>query len=187
MPLLLLASASPRRSALLTQIGRAHAIAATDVDERALPGEPPAALVVRLACAKARAGATGRPDARAVLGADTVVALDDRVFGKPRDADDGAAMLRALSARTHTVWSGVAVAHGGDIEHRLCESQVRFRALSDAEIAAYWASGEPRDKAGAYAVQGLAAAFITRLEGSYSGVMGLPLYETSELLARVGL
>lgn len=185
--MLLLASASPRRSALLTQIGRAHAIAATDVDERVLPGEAPAALVVRLARAKASAGAAARPEASAVIGADTVVALDDRVFGKPRDAHDGAAMLRALSGRTHTVWSGVAVACRGELEHRLSESHVRFRALDEAEIAAYWETGEPRDKAGAYAVQGLAAAFIVRLEGSYSGVMGLPLYETSELLARRGL
>lgn len=193
--LLLLASASPRRSALLTQIGVPHEIVPTTVDETVRPGEPPEALVLRLARAKAlagvtagvmaeaRAGAAGRP----ALGADTVVALGEHIFGKPRDAADAAAILGALSGRAHRVCSGVALAHGGRVATRLSETVVHFRALTRAEIDDYWASGEPQDKAGAYAVQGRAAVFIARIEGSYSGVMGLPVFETAELLAEAGL
>jgi septum formation protein len=183
-PLLLLASASPRRSALLTQIGVAHEIVPTTVDESVRPGEPPEALVLRLARAKAVAGAVG---GRPALGADTVVALGEHLFGKPRDAADAAAILGALSGRAHRVCSGVALAHGGRVATRLSETVVHFRALTRAEIDDYWASGEPQDKAGAYAVQGRAAVFIARIEGSYSGVMGLPVFETAELLAEAGL
>jgi septum formation protein len=183
-PLLLLASASPRRSALLTQIGVAHEIVPTTVDESVRPGEPPEALVLRLARAKAVAGAVG---GRPALGADTVVALGEHLFGKPRDAADAAAILGALSGRAHRVCSGVALAHGGRVATRLSETVVHFRALTRAEIDDYSASGEPQDKAGAYAVQGRAAVFIARIEGSYSGVMGLPVFETAELLAEAGL
>src|SRR4051812_43323006 len=164
--LLRLASASPRRSALLTQLGVAHTVVAADVDETALAGESPEALVVRLARLKAERGAAG--GRYAALGADTVVCIDDRILGKPRDATDGAAMLRLLSGRQHRVLSGVALAAGDVVRSAVSASTVRFRALTEAEIASYWASGEPRDKAGAYAVQGLAARFIERLEGSYS-------------------
>jgi septum formation protein len=184
---LLLASASPRRSALLTQLGVPHEVAASEVDETPLPGEAPDALVVRLASLKARRGALLCAEPRAVLGADTVVVVDQRILGKPRDAADGAGMLRQLSGRAHRVLSGVALAQGDLVRTALCTSEVRFRLLDEQEIAAYWASGEPRDKAGAYAVQGAAARFITHLAGSYSGVMGLPLYETAELLAAAGL
>lgn len=178
--LLRLASASPRRSALLTQLGVAHEIVGADVDETALPAERPEALVVRLARLKAERGGEG--GTRPSLGADTIVCIDKRVLGKPRDADEAAAMLRMLSGRDHRVLSGVALLAGGTVRTALSASTVRFRALTAAEIADYWASGEPRDKAGAYAIQGLAARFIERLEGSYSGVMGLPLFETARLL-----
>ena len=186
---LLLASASARRSALLTQLGIPHEIVAADIDETPLDGESPEVLVVRLARLKAARGARlhGDTTGRAVLGADTVVVVDGRILGKPRDAAEAAAMLGLLSGRAHRVLSGVALAAGGAVQTRLSESTVVFRALSAREIAAYWASGEPHDKAGGYAVQGLAARFICRLEGSYSGVMGLPLYETAELLAAAGL
>lgn len=188
---LLLASASPRRSALLTQLGVPHEIAVGDVDETARSDETPEALVVRLARLKAqhvaslRGARVGSP--LAVLGADTVVAVEGRILGKPQGSDDAVAMLQLLSGRTHRVLSGVALVRGDEIHARLSVSEVTFRALGDDEILSYWASGEPRDKAGAYAVQGLAARFIARLEGSYSGVMGLPLFETAELLAAAGL
>jgi septum formation protein len=184
-PVLLLASASPRRSALLTQLGLAHRVAATDVDESSLAGETPEALVVRLARLKAQRGALG--GALPALGADTVVCVDGRVLGKPRDAADAAQMLWTLSGRSHRVLSGVALATQGRTHSALSASTVTFRVLTTAEIDGYWASGEPCDKAGAYAVQGLAARFISHLAGSYSGVMGLPLFETAALLQDAGL
>lgn len=183
-PLLVLASASPRRSALLHQIGVPHEIVPAHVDETARPGEAPDELVVRLACDKALAGTAG---GRPALGADTIVVLDGEVFGKPRDRADAARMLRALSGRAHRVLSAVALARAGHVDSRLSESRVHFRELTHAEIDAYWDSGEPRDKAGAYAVQGRAAIFISRIEGSYSGIMGLPLFETALLLDAAGL
>jgi septum formation protein len=186
MPPLVLASTSPRRRDLLSQLGVAFDVLAVAVDERALPGELAADHVCRLALAKARAGAGQLPDA-CVVGADTVVVVEGDILGKPRDAQDAAAMLRRLSGRTHVVLSGVACVHGATHQVRLSESHVSFRPLSAGEIAAYCATGEPLDKAGAYAIQGRAAAFIRHLEGSYSGVMGLPLYETAELLAGAGI
>jgi septum formation protein len=186
-PRLLLASASPRRSALLAQIGVAHRVRATQIDETPQVGEDPAALVARLARGKAQAGlplAAGLP----VLGADTEVVLDGRVFGKPRDAADGEAMLLALAGREHQVLSAVTLVTGdGTVRSLLSESRVRLRAITPAEARAYWASGEPRDKAGGYAIQGLAAIFISALAGSFSGVMGLPLYETAQLLGEAGI
>ncbi len=186
-PRLLLASASPRRSALLTQIGVPHRVQATEVDESALAGEAPLALVQRLACAKAMAGvplAGGLP----VLGADTIVVLDDRVFGKPVDGIEAQAMLLALAGRTHRVLSAVAlVLPTGQTQCRVSENQVRMRPISPAEALWYWHSGEPRDKAGGYAIQGLAAIFIEGLTGSFSGVMGLPLFETAQLLGEAGI
>ena len=184
-PILRLASASPRRSALLAQLGVAHEVAVADVDESARPGEAPEALVVRLARQKAERGAQG--SALPALGADTIVCIDGRILGKPRDAADATGMLRLLSGRGHRVLSGVALATGDAVNIALSSSRVVFRELAPDEIAGYWASGEPRDKAGAYAVQGLAARFISHLEGSYSGVMGLPLYETAALLRSAGL
>ena len=184
---LVLASQSPRRRELLDQVGVSHRVVTVEVDESRLPGEVPAVHVERLARAKAMAGvaaAGGDP----VLGADTVVVVDDDVLGKPVDRDHALAMLARLSGRRHEVLTAVALATTVDnIGCRLSVSHVTFRTLGSEEIAAYWASGEPTDKAGAYAIQGRAALFVTRLEGSYSGVMGLPLFETGELLRAAGL
>jgi len=148
---------------------------------------------VRLSRAKAsqvwqrlRADEAGGP-VSAVLGADTVVAVDDLLLGKPRDRDDALAMLQRLSGRVHRVLSAVALASAQGLRHALSVSEVRFRPLSLTECAAYWDSGEPHDKAGAYAIQGRGALFVEQLTGSYSGVMGLPLFETGELLTAVGL
>jgi septum formation protein len=183
-----LASGSTRRRELLMQIGVPFQVLATAVDESVLPGETAADYVTRLAMAKAGAGrriAAGAP--QPVLAADTTVVLDGRILGKPRDRADGVEMLLALAARTHEVLTAVAVAAAGEIEWRLCRSEVTLRAVTAAEAQAYWETGEPHDKAGGYAVQGRAAVFLTRLVGSYSGVMGLPLYETAELLLAAGI
>ena len=183
-----LASASPRRSALLRQIFVPHQILIPDIDETRLPEEAPADYVVRLARAKAHRvweqleGGEVRP----VLAADTTVALGEMIFGKPRDRAEGVAMVQQLSGRVHQVFTGIAVCHAGQLQHALSVSEVTFRAMTLAECQAYWESGEPQDKAGGYAVQGLAAAFISEIKGSYSGVMGLPLYETAQLLAGLG-
>jgi septum formation protein len=186
--MLVLASASPRRRELLDQIGVAYVVLAVDVDESAQPGEPPHLLVQRLARAKALAGRGRDGGARPVLGADTIVVLQGQVFGKPRDAADAARMLRALSGRSHQVLSAVALAMpDGAISTALSDTEVQMRELSPAEIDAYWASGEPEGKAGAYAIQGRGAVFIRHIRGSYSGVMGLPLYETAALLQAQGL
>jgi septum formation protein len=186
-PLLCLASASPRRRELLAQIGVAHTTAAANIDESVLAGEAAVDYVVRMARAKAQA-VHGYAGALPVLGADTIVVLDGVICGKPASAADGLAMLKRLSGRTHTVLTAVALAAGEAAPHsRLSTSEVTFRSLSHAECLAYWESGEPRDKAGGYAVQGRAAIFIERLSGSYSGVMGLPLFETAELLRAAGI
>ncbi len=179
-----LASASPRRRELLRQIGVAYRVLAVAVDETPLPGEPPHDYVARLALAKAQAGARiiARRRPYPVLGADTAVVVEGTILGKPRDRDEGLAMLALLSGREHQVLSAVALATLTRNRVKVQESRVRFRELEPAERAAYWDSGEPVDKAGGYAIQGRAAAFIAELRGSYSGVMGLPLYETTELL-----
>ncbi|MDJ0738316.1 MAG: nucleoside triphosphate pyrophosphatase [Gammaproteobacteria bacterium] len=183
--MIVLASQSPRRAELLEQLGIAFRRAPAAIDERVRPGEGAADFVERIAVAKARAVRASHPGLP-VLGADTAVVLDQRVLGKPRDRDDAIAMLRALSGRAHNVLTGVALVT--DVTRfALSTSQVRFRRVSDAEAAAYWETGEPADKAGAYAVQGLAAAFIERIEGSYSGIMGLPLFETVNLLKEIGV
>ena len=178
-----LASASPRRQELLQQIGVEFMLLKVDIDEIPLPGEKPETLVRRLALEKARAGRRqlDAGDARPVLGADTAVVIGDTIMGKPHDREHGVAMLQALSGRTHQVMTAVALV--GDHEAvRVSTSDVTFDTLVDAACGAYWSSGEPVDKAGGYAIQGLAAAFVTRLQGSYSGVVGLPLNETAELL-----
>jgi septum formation protein len=188
-PLIWLASASPRRSALLKQIGIAHEVRPVDLDETANAGESPADYVMRLARAKAQAlwsRLTG--DQRLpVLGSDTTVALGNAVLGKPQDREDGLRMLRALSGRTHQVYTAVALQHERGCEARLSVSDVTMKTLSEDEIAAYWHTGEPADKAGAYGIQGQAAVFIERIAGSYSGIVGLPLYETGELLRTIGI
>lgn len=165
-----------------------HLVRIADIDETRLPAEPPGDYVVRLACSKAQKiwNRLEGDEIKPVLGADTTVALGDEIFGKPRDRADGLDMLQRLSERTHQVYTAVALCHAGATEWRLSTSEVTFKALSLAECEAYWQSGEPQGKAGGYAVQGLAAAFITAIRGSYSGVMGLPLAETAQLLTRVG-
>jgi septum formation protein len=184
-----LASQSPRRKQLLEQLGLAFGLLHVDVPEIRRPGESAGDYVDRVAHEKALAGlaAVRERDGRAVvLGADTEVVLDDRVFGKPGDADDAAAMLRALSGRTHRVISTVWCVDASRQESESSVSEVRFARLDKAAIAAYVATGEPFGKAGGYAIQGRAAAFIEHLSGSYSGVVGLPLHETARLLRRFG-
>lgn len=194
-----LASRSPRRRELLKQIGvsfellllREGARRGADVDETPSPGEAPADYVLRVACAKAEAAATRVAQRRLqlypVLAADTTVVLDGEVIGKPRDREHAAQMLAMLAGREHSVITAVAVAMRERVESDLSESSVGFRALTPAEIQRYVASGEPFDKAGAYAIQGRAAAFVTRVSGSYSGIMGLPLAETAGLLEKFGI
>jgi nucleoside triphosphate pyrophosphatase len=184
-----LASRSPRRRALLEQLGVRFEVLDPDIDESALAGESPDALVRRLATAKAGAGRRlpGHGDAHLVLGADTVVVLDDEVLGKPRDASHACELMLRLSGCWHRVLSGVALASADGTVTRLSESRVCFRQLSRRECEAYADSGEPLDKAGGYGIQGRAAAFVSDLQGSYSGVVGLPLYETAELLAEAGV
>lgn len=183
-----LASASPRRRELLAQIGLGCELLGVAVDETPRPGEAPGDLACRLALSKARAGAAVAADpARPVLAADTVVALGAEIFGKPLDQADGARILGRLSGRTHEVYTAVAVACGGRERVELSRTEVTLRTLEAAEILAYWHSGEPVDKAGGYAIQGLGALFISGIRGSYSGVMGLPVFETARLLAQFGL
>jgi septum formation protein len=192
-----LASRSPRRRELLSQIGvrfqlllfRSRPGEPPDVEETPLEGEAPDAYVVRLARAKAEAGwrrmlQRNLPPGP-VLAADTTVAVDGRIYGKPGNRAEAAAMLRVFSGRGHEVWTAVAVKHDDWLESVLSRSEVRFKALSEDEIAGYVASGECDDKAGAYAIQGRAARFVPELRGSYSGVTGLPLFETAQLLDRL--
>ncbi len=181
-PVLRLASASPRRRELLTQIGVPHVVAPADVDESLVAGESARDYVLRLARAKAQA-AWDAASSLPVLGADTTVVLDGAIFGKPRGCEEADSMLRALSGRTHEVLTAVALASRAGVAQALSVSQVRLRPTTIEERARYWDSGEPRDKAGGYAIQGLGAVFIEALSGSYSGVMGLPLFETARLLA----
>ena len=185
-PLVCLASVSPRRRELLAQIGVPHTVVGADIDESVRSGEAPRDYVLRMARQKALT-VRERGEALPVLAADTTVVLDNIIYGKPRDRDDGLAMLGRLSGRTHEVLTAVALAHSSEVTLRLSVSTVRFRELSLEERAAYWDTGEPRDKAGGYAIQGAAAVFIESLSGSYSGVMGLPLFETGELLRAVGV
>jgi septum formation protein len=185
----LLASRSPRRRELLAQIGIAFEPIDVDVPEHREPGESPLDYVSRVAREKAGAGllqVAAVPGA-VVLGADTEVILDDTVFGKPADAADAAAMLRRLAGREHVVATAVWCIDAGREEHAVQVSRVTFAALSDSDIARYIETGEPFGKAGAYAIQGHAAAFISHLAGSHSSVMGLPLYETAHLLRRFGI
>ena len=185
-----LASQSPRRRELLAQIGADFEIVDVDVPEMRGADEAPRAYVERVARAKARAGlqtVMARDPVAIVLGADTEVVLDDKVFGKPRDSEDAAAMLRALSGREHAVISVVCCATTSAENVAVSESIVTFAELDDSAIAGYVATGEPFGKAGGYAIQGRAAAFVAHLSGSYSGVMGLPLFETTRLLRGAGI
>jgi septum formation protein len=185
-PVLCLASASPRRRELLAQIGVRHTVRAANIDETEREDESPREYVRRMAREKAL-DIWQQDPALPVLAADTTVVVDGVIFGKPRDREHGLQMLAALSHRIHEVLTAVALAHAGGLAIRLSASVVRFRETSVAEREAYWETGEPRDKAGGYAIQGLGAVFIESLSGSYSGVMGLPLFETAELLREAGL
>ena len=181
---LVLASASPRRRELLAQLGVAFDVAVSDVPETPDPGESPEAFARRAARDKA-AEIGRRCPAAMVLAADTVVAVDGAIFGKPRDRADARRMLEALSGRTHEVLTAVVLHHpGGAVEERLVRSAVEFRALMPREIEDYLDSDEPYDKAGAYAVQGQAQRFVVQVRGSYSNVVGLPIDEVGELLRR---
>ncbi|WP_018146419.1 nucleoside triphosphate pyrophosphatase [Thioalkalivibrio sp. AKL6] len=185
-PPLLLASASPRRRELLEQIQLAFEVAPMDVDESAQPGETPEALVERLAVAKAEAARDRLAPGQWVLAADTVVAVDDDALGKPADFAAAAAMLGRLSGRAHRVVSGMALWRPGEaMRTRHVTTRVRLRELSLADIEAYWATGEPRGKAGAYAIQGRGAAFVEWIEGSYTNVVGLPLFELEAWLREI--
>ena len=182
-----LASASPRRSELLRQIGVRFAVRVAAISEAQTSGETPEAYVARLAAAKAEAVWAAVAGSQPVLGADTAVVLDGEILGKPETAAEAAAMLERLSGRAHRVLTAVAVRHAGGLETRLSDSEVRFRATTAAERLAYCATEEPFDKAGGYGIQGYAAVFVEELKGSYSGVVGLPLFETAALLTRCGI
>ena len=183
---LCLASASPRRGDLLWQIGVPHKAVAANVDETALRGESADDYVERLAIEKAMTVRT-RGESLPVLAADTAVVLDGTLYGKPTDRADALAMLGRLSGRVHQVLTAVALASERSVEVRLSATEVRMRDLTLAEREAYWQTGEPRDKAGGYAIQGLGAVFIESVTGSYSGVVGLPLTQTAELLRMAGI
>lgn len=193
---LYLASGSPRRAELLAQVGVLFTQLLPSVDETRLEAEAPHDYVRRLASDKARAGmvlaqAQTNTEPFGVLGADTIVVLGDRVFGKPGDAQEHLGMLRSLSGRSHEVYTAVALqcSPGAHVEPRLAITctAVQFRELEEKQIQRYWASGEPRDKAGGYAIQGIGALFVESINGSYSGVVGLPLCETGILLREAGI
>jgi septum formation protein len=181
-PQIVLASASPRRRELLHQLAVPHEVLAVDIDESLLPGETAQQLVARLALTKAAAGLKRDGGARPVLGSDTVVVVDHVVFGKPADRADALRMLAALSGRTHQVLTAVAIATSTGVAEALSRTDVTMRLIAPDEAVAYWETGEPQGKAGGYAIQGRGAAFIEHISGSYSGVMGLPLHETAQLL-----
>jgi septum formation protein len=185
-PVICLASMSPRRRELLAQIGVPHTVVAAHVDESLMPSEVPSDYVARLARLKATT-VRQRGEALPVLAADTTVVLEGSVYGKPEGRADGLAMLEALAGKTHHVLTAVALATGQGVTLRVNRSSVRFRNIERAEMEAYWDTGEPCDKAGSYAIQGYGAVFVAALNGSYSGVMGLPLFETAELLRDAGI
>ncbi|MDH3266565.1 MAG: Maf family nucleotide pyrophosphatase [Gammaproteobacteria bacterium] len=180
-----LASASPRRSDILKSLGLTFTCGGVAVNEDRLRGEAADAMVLRLA--RAKAGAVPRKRSQLVLGADTAVVLGNDVFGKPRDRDDALEMLARLSGRTHSVLTGIALCAAQDLRSALSVTEVRFREIRPDEALAYWQSGEPCDKAGAYAIQGRGGVFVESIAGSYSGVVGLPVFETVQLLHDAGL
>lgn len=185
-PALYLASASPRRREILTALGLVFSWGGVALEERRHDGETADAMVLRLAGAKALAAAAAGAGP-VVIGADTAVVLGNRVFGKPSGPDDALAMLDALSGRTHRVVTGVAVRSQRGLRTALSATDVRFREIRPDEALVYWQSGESRDKAGAYAIQGRGGVFVEAIRGSYSGVVGLPVFETARLLQATGL
>jgi septum formation protein len=186
-PQLHLASSSARRRELLSALGLSYTHAGVDLDETPLTGEPANAMVLRLALAKAQTAENSCDSDLPILGADTAVALDARVLGKPADREDALQMLALLSGRTHTVLTAVAIVGHGQPESALATSEVTFREIRPEEAAAYWDSGEPQGKAGAYAVQGIGGIFVQQIKGSYSAVVGLPIFETAKLLGSAGI
>lgn len=184
---LILASQSPRRRELLGRLGLKFTIKTSQLDESAYTAETPEALVKRLSLEKALRAARGESPDTLVLGADTVVVLDGRTLGKPKDAADAEAMLTALSGRTHTVCTGLTLCRGPEVLTEAEQTQVTFRALRPEEIRAYVRSGEPLDKAGAYGIQGLGCLFVSGIRGDYSNVVGLPLCRLGRMLERFGV
>jgi septum formation protein len=176
-PVLHLASSSPRRRELLSALGLVFSYEGVAIDESALPGEAARDMVLRLATGKARAAAESG----------TVVTLDEQIFGKPGSKEEALEMLAGLSGRLHVVLSGVAVVAHGELETAISRTEVQFREIHPDEAEAYWQSGEPAGKAGAYAVQGLGGIFVSAIKGSYTGVVGLPVFETAQLLQRAGI
>lgn len=184
-PTLILASSSPRRKEILTGMGLAFAVRLVDVDETPREAEAAGDMVLRLAAAKAVAGGVGPGEI--IIGADTAVVLDKAIFGKPTDEADALRMLAALSGRTHKVLTGLAVASAGKVTTALSSTDVRFREIDPDEARRYWQSGEPGDKAGAYAIQGRGGVFVEAIMGSYTGVVGLPVFDTARLLREAGI
>lgn len=184
-PVLQLASTSPRRQEILRSLGLTFTVIAVEIDESRLEGETPRQMVLRLAANKAAAAVSA--DSQLVIGADTIVVLGDKVLGKPRGMDDAVEMLVKLSGRSHTVLTGVALWSSTGITSALSQTEVRFREIGRDEARAYWHSGEPCDKAGSYAIQGRGGTFVAAISGSYSGVVGLPVYELAELLGNAGI
>lgn len=185
--IIFLASASPRRAALLKQIGVHFQAVPVDIDERWLPNESLQEYVTRLAAEKARAAQKNLPHDSVILAADTAGACDNTPLVKPVDEDAAVTMLMAMSGRSHTVSTAISICCGERIETSVINTEVVFRQISTQEARRYWATGEPADKAGSYAIQGLGAIFVERIEGSYSAVVGLPLYETAAMLERFGV
>lgn len=186
--MLLLASQSPRRAELLRQLAVQFRQQGADIDESPLPGEPVQQQVLRLAIAKAEALVPQLQEGEDwVLGSDTLVAYEQEALAKPRDLQDFLAMMRRLSGAWHQVHTAVALCSRDAVKSVLVSTQVQFKSLTEQEMRAYWQSGEPQDKAGGYGIQGLAGKFVIQIQGSYSAVVGLPLYETAELLQSVGV
>ena len=186
MPQIIIASASPRRQELLNQINVRHFVQIVDIDETPLFNESPTNYVQRLATEKAAACVQKFNPKLPVLAADTTVVLSNQIMGKPQNQNEAFSMLHQLSGNTHQVFTAISL-FGNKQHHALSVTEVTFKKLSEAEILAYWQSGEPIDKAGSYAIQGIGSLFIERINGSFSGVMGLPLFETAQLLAQEGI
>lgn len=187
VPSVILASASPRRLALLQQIGVAAEVDPADIDETVMSDESADAYVLRLAVEKSRAVSQRHGSDRLVLGADTTIEFDGEIIGKPHDLQECRSILGRLSGGCHSVITGVALTNGHRVVTSVCHTQIFFRAISGAEIDAYWRAGEPVGKAGSYAIQGMGALFVSRLEGSYSNVVGLPVYESATLFEQLGV
>ena len=181
---LILASASPRRRELLAHLGRPFSVLVADIDETPLAGEGAVEMALRLACGKARAVASHAPADALILAADTVVAVDDQLLGKPADRAMARQMLKRLSGRSHQVVTAMALCGHGQLLSEAVTTMVWMRPISDGEMDDYWDSGEPADKAGSYAIQGIGGRFVERIDGSYSNVVGLPLVECERLLQR---